>query len=723
MAIPHDYTERVYAGVLGKLIGVYLGRPFEGWSYERITAELGEVQYYVHERFGVPLIVTDDDISGTFTFIRALEDDPPPPGAYSGAHPPAGPTAAQIGRTWLNYLVEERTILWWGGLGNSTEHTAYLRLKEGLPAPRSGAIATNGQVVAEQIGAQIFIDGWGMVAPGDPELAAELARRAASVSHDGVAIHGAQVVAALEAMAFVEHDMQRCLSAAVAQIPHDSLIYRMINEIRGWRAAEPDWRVTRQKIQQYYGYDKYGGNCHIIPNHALIIHALLHGDDDFGKTLMIVNTCGWDTDCNSGNVGCIMGIKNGLAGIEAGADFRGPVADRMYLPTADGTHAITDAVRVAYRIANLGRRLAGLPPDAPKGGVRFHFTPRGSVQGFRPEESDAPGAEMAVASGSGHSMGGGRSLALRCRKLTATRSARASTPAFIPSVAVNDYFNRRGYGLLASPTLYPGQTVRAMLVADPANAGDLAARLFVRAYGAADALEIVRGQEARLAPGERQMLTWQVGPQDGPIAEVGIECARVKGGPAGGTLHLDWLDWDGAPDVTLTRPKHDGEMWRYAWVNAVDRFEGRAPEPFRLIQNAGTGLLICGTRDWTDYRVEADVTPHMVAAAGLAARVQGMRRYYALRLAGAKGDGGRVIQLVKARDEERVLAEAAHPWRFGQAYRLELAVQGSNIRARVDGAALFDVTDSDRPIDGGAIALLVSEGRTATQSVRVAPLD
>jgi hypothetical protein len=47
--------------------------------------------------------------------------------------------------------------------------------------------------VAEQIGAQIFIDGWALVAPGDPELAADLARRAASVSHDGAAIHGAQL--------------------------------------------------------------------------------------------------------------------------------------------------------------------------------------------------------------------------------------------------------------------------------------------------------------------------------------------------------------------------------------------------------------------------------------------------------------------------------------------------------------------------------------------------
>ena len=32
MPIPPDYEERVYAGVLGKIIGVYLGRPFEGWS-------------------------------------------------------------------------------------------------------------------------------------------------------------------------------------------------------------------------------------------------------------------------------------------------------------------------------------------------------------------------------------------------------------------------------------------------------------------------------------------------------------------------------------------------------------------------------------------------------------------------------------------------------------------------------------------------------------------
>lgn len=283
MEFPSDYVERVYAGVLGKIIGVYLGRPFEGWSYARIMEELGEVWYYVHEKRGVPLVVTDDDISGTFTFLRALEDYDFDPNL----------TPEQIGQTWLNYLIEKRTILWWGGMGNSTEHTAFMRLKHGIKAPESGSIATNGKVVAEQIGAQIFIDGWGMICPGDPERAADFARRAGSVSHDGEAIFGAQVVAAMEAQAFVEQDINKLLDTAVSLIPKDSIITRVINDIRAWHADTPDdWRKTREKIVADYGYDSYGGNCHIIPNHALIIHALLHGDGDFQKSLMIVNTCG-----------------------------------------------------------------------------------------------------------------------------------------------------------------------------------------------------------------------------------------------------------------------------------------------------------------------------------------------------------------------------------------------------------------------------------------------
>ena len=42
MQWPDDYGERVYAGLLGKTIGVYIGRPLEGWPYERIVRRFGQ---------------------------------------------------------------------------------------------------------------------------------------------------------------------------------------------------------------------------------------------------------------------------------------------------------------------------------------------------------------------------------------------------------------------------------------------------------------------------------------------------------------------------------------------------------------------------------------------------------------------------------------------------------------------------------------------------------
>ena len=38
-----DYQNQIYSGVLGKIIGVYLGRPVEGWSFEKIREHFGEV--------------------------------------------------------------------------------------------------------------------------------------------------------------------------------------------------------------------------------------------------------------------------------------------------------------------------------------------------------------------------------------------------------------------------------------------------------------------------------------------------------------------------------------------------------------------------------------------------------------------------------------------------------------------------------------------------------
>jgi ADP-ribosylglycohydrolase len=657
-AFPTDYSERVYAGVLGKLVGVYSGRPFEGWTYQRITQTMGDVSYYVHERFGKPLVVTDDDISGTFTFLRAFQDNNYDPHL----------TSEQIGQTWLNYLIERRTILWWGGVGNSTEHTAYLRLKQGIPAPQSGSISLNGATVAEQIGAQIFIDGWAMVCPGDPERAVHYAGLAARVSHDGEAVYGAQVIAAMESLAFVERDIHTLLNTATGFIPRDSTIYRLIADLREWHAKDTDWRSTRQRLEDHYGYDKYPGIC-----------------------LCISNTSGWDTDCNSGNVGCFIGIRNGLAAFGEEKDWRSPVADRLYISSADGGRSITDAVQEALHIVQTAHRIQRQPYTAPK--ARFNFMFPGSTQGFQTSDAQSPVSNVVRADGE-------RWLA--ANYTLADQWLQVFTSTFPGAQAESSY------QLIAAPTLYPTQQIEAVVEADQNGT----VRLFVRGYDEHDTLIVLTSSETNLTPGQAQTLSWVVpSVWISPIIEVGIEFKSERSS----TLFLNSLTWHGTPTLILTRPQRGTTRWHSAWMNGVDHLNVFWDEPFRPTQNNGRGLIAQGTREWSNYRVEALLTPHLMRTGGVAAYIQGMRRYYALLLSQDR------VRLVKMLNTEIVLAEAKFPIREEQPIALSLEVFDNRIRATLSGNPLFDVVDPD-PLTGGAAGYVVEEGSLSSPALAVTPV-
>ena len=309
----------------------------------------------------------------------------------------------------------------------------------------------------------------------------------------------------------------------------------------------------------------------------------------------------------------------------------------------------------------------------------------------------------------GHSTTGTRSLAIR--PAAGSTSVTVTTPTFIPPEAAN----MPGYELMASPTLYTGQRIRALLSAADDNTQDTTCRLVIGRYDGTDTVTTIDGPEISLSASATGELTWTVPDTGGqPIQSVGI--ALDAAGSAPGVIHLDQLTWDGEPDVTLTRPTDGGSMWRRAWVNAVDQ-PGHWSEAYRLVQNTGRGMLIHGTRDWHDYRATATLTPHLAEAFGLAVRVQGLRRYYALTVA---KDG--TARLVKSLDGEQILAEAPLEWKLGQDYTLALEVTGNRLRASIDGDVLFDVEDPERTLDGGGIALICDEGRVGCDHVRVQPL-
>ncbi|KAL6867048.1 ADP-ribosylglycohydrolase [Trichoderma novae-zelandiae] len=701
-ALPDDYLERVYAGVLGKLIGVYVGRPFEGWTHRQIVEELGHIRGYVHDRVGDPLVVTDDDVSGTFQFVRALEEHGYSPDISS----------EQIGKTWLNNVIEHRTIFWWGGRGMSTEHTAFLNLKRGIPAPLSGAIQTNGKTVAEQIGAQIFIDGWALVAPGDPRLAAKLARAAASVSHDGEAVYAAQLWAAMEAEAFASRDINRIVDVGLSVIPETSLVAHVIGKVRAWVAEDGDWTKTRQRIEDEFGYDKFHGICHVIPNHAIMVMAVLYASNDFDEAMHIINTSGWDTDCNSGNVGCLVATMLGLSAFEGPYDWRGPLADRALISSADGGYSINNAARIALDIANIGRRLAGhegLKP--PKDGAQFHFSLPGSTQGFQLSGSSGAehGASATLQQRIHNAYGPG--LAIDVEQLGQGQGQlEILTQTFTPK----EVLQMKTYELMASPLVYPGQTVAAKIRAG--GGGQVVVGLRLKVYSQNDDLVTVDGPSSVLNPGEEHSLAWTIPDEmdSQPIQKIGIVIRPGTSGHYKGTIWLDSLSWIGVPTMVIRRPSQKQcEFWHRAWVNGVDSFSTWA---FIIAQGQGEGIISCGTREWDNYSV---TVPNLMvkfgAPAGLAIRVQGLNRYYAVVLTEDKR-----IAVVKALDEHRLeLASTAFPWELDLKYRVTLTACGDLVRARVDDV---EVQAVDGQYGGGGIGLVATDGCVSADCFMVAPV-
>ena len=162
-------------------------------------------------------------------------------------------------------------------------------------------------------------------------------------------------------------------------------------------------------------------------------------------------------------------------------------------------------------------------------------------------------------------------------------------------------------------------------------------------------------------------------------------------------------------------------MWKSAWVDGKDGYEDMTqtdywPEPYRLIQNVGRGLLIQGTRQWKDYKITARMTPHMCEAGGIGIRVQGMTRYYALLI---KKDRTDFIRSHEGKDT--ILATCKGGWKFGNEYELMLQAFENQFIAWINQEMIFQVEDSENFYTSGAMALISQVGRIGCNYVEIVP--
>ena len=699
--IPKDYIEKVYAGWIGKIIGIRHGSNIEGWSYETIEKVYGEVTDYL---FDFKNFAADDDSNGPIFFIRALED-------YTHTREL---TAEQIGLTWLNYAPFEHGFYWWGGYGRSTEHTAYLNLRNGIMAPRSGSVEQNGVAVAEQIGGQIFIDTWGLTIPGDYQLAAEYAEKAASVAHGGNGVYGGMFIAACISAAFVETDIEKIIEDGLSTIPSECEYTRMTRDVMAYfKENTINWRDCFRFVKENYGYHLYPGNCHIIPNSAVMILSLLYGEGDFSKTINICNMCGWDTDCNVGNIGAIMGVRNGLEGIDM--KWRKPINDFLACSSVIGSLNIMDIPWSVFYLANLGYKIAGEEPPkewkeilAGKA-ARFNFELKGSTHGFRVKaEGTNIGHIVEHTEEFSHSGKGALKVAVMYPG-TGSEARIFHKTYYRPSD-----FNDSRYDPCFSPTVYPGQTLKTYVMVPDCNHFKIAAALYVR-EGNQDIN--VEGGRVILTHGEWTELSFQIPEMSGAcIEEAGIKFTALEASAsstvkAGTTLiaYIDDFDFTGAPNYTLDFSKERMDDWngfhkevsQFTYLKGIWQLE----EGTLSGSCCDFGEAYTGGYDWKDYSFEATLIPQVGSEHYINFRVQGAIRSYALGLS-----ADNKLSLFKNDNGYKTLVSNSFNWQCGKDYTFKVEVAGSSIKVTHDKGVIMEFTDHDHPYLTGQIGVSIRGG-------------
>ena len=650
-----DMLERIYAGFLGMNIGIRLGAPVEpaAWDFERIAKYYGDIRGYVknYKNFAA-----DDDVNGPVYFLRGYLDN--------GLHKPLTPQA--VGEAWLNYARNGIGLYWWGGEGVSTEHTAYLNLKRGIPAPQSGSIAQNGIVLAEQIGGQIFIDTWGLIALGDPHRAAELARTAASVSHDGNGLYGAAFIAACIASAYEAKSVGEILEAGLKEIPQDSTYAQVVRAVWDFYRENPeDYRKCMTYLIENWGYDKYPGVCHIIPNAGVCVLAMLYGEGDLSRTVEIATMCGWDTDCNAGNVGTILGVYQGLGGIPA--HYREPINDFIVLSGISGYLNILDVPTYAKFLYQVSRITRGLDPDGqvrlPRGGeLLMDFALPGSTHGLR------------------------LSNTLRYALKPEPEGLGVIVDRILPEDSCDVYykpfyrredFDDERYKPVFSPTVYSGQTLTVTLTPEMILEGEIVVRPYVLTAVRKERLE---GQPVVLEHGKKTQLRFRIPHTWGDcISQLGfhVEAAAGTAGRVMAVLHLQELTVTGKPEYSIS--------------TLLCREEFLQQTPFSLNEgkwSAQAGWLHCRTevpaQAYTGNYYTGDVTlsTDILAAEGscLMLRAAGACRYTA---AGFLAPGKVGLRCHNHGDTEETLVD--FPWEAGRSYHVTVAAEGNCITLLVDG--------------------------------------
>ena len=288
--------DKIAGAWIGQMVGNIYGLEYEN----KFVDEPGEGPFVfnkaIRKMTAVDGAFSDDDTDVEYLYLMMMEK-------YG-----VDPTYAQVKEGWM-YHIRDRVWL--------ANRAALGLMHYGFTPPYTGKKEYNPHWF--QIDPQLINEIWAYTAPGMPAYAAGISDWAARITSDDWAVSPTVVYGAMYSEAFFESDIPTLVKRAKEYLPKKDRFRHVIDECLDlWRKNPDDWKASRKVIaDELYVNEpditKSIWNADL--NGALGILALLYGDGDIEKTLLIGCALGFDCDNQTATICGLLGVINGVESV------------------------------------------------------------------------------------------------------------------------------------------------------------------------------------------------------------------------------------------------------------------------------------------------------------------------------------------------------------------------------------------------------------------------